>query len=501
MNFDGMFNLNFDLGDKFPTTEDVLLGDMTGVVDTLMHYNNFTPDFISHMEELSQPSFSNNINAVQMLTTLNMNVATKKNNQYEAITTKNYSIPNMADEMAMMMPATDLWSELVDNKDFIDDQYDLLCGTYPQSANEVVLFVDQYNSVIDYYLLELGLIESIADVENGKIPFDSLLGHEFRIISNQVAYEKIPATTTLFDKYSAKKVFTDTEYENGIEVKISGIMRIKENTSSGSASSTIGYTSELTELLIKNELSDKSDIVKLIENNTTTIDGYEFIPDISTGSFTMASVATTTLESLGATTYPSTIKVFPKDFESKNVIKNHITEYNNEVTDILNNLEDGETSDLTTIIYLDAIEMMVSSMNTVIASVSYVLIAFTSISLVVSSVMIGIITYVSVIERTKEIGVLRSIGARKKDISRVFNAETILIGFTAGMIAITFTYLISIPINIIVYSLLEVPNISSLNPIAAAILVSISVILTLIAGLVPSSIAAKKDPVTALRSE
>ena len=178
------------------------------------------------------------------------------------------------------------------------------------------------------------------------------------------------------------------------------------------------------------------------------------------------------------------------DFKAKNAIKEHLDAYN-----------DAQSAEADKVFYTDMMELMVESVNTVIDTISYVLIAFTAISLVVSSIMIGIITYISVLERTKEIGVLRSIGASKRDISRVFNAETLIIGFVAGAIGVGITLLLSIPINLIVGSLVEISSIASLAPLHAVILVAISMLLTLIAGTIPSRIAARKDPVAALRSE
>ncbi|HPX20603.1 MAG TPA: FtsX-like permease family protein, partial [Bacilli bacterium] len=189
-------------------------------------------------------------------------------------------------------------------------------------------------------------------------------------------------------------------------------------------------------------------------------------------------------------TTPKAINIYPVDFKAKTEIKKYLDNYNQTQEDEVNR-----------IYYTDVMDLLVKSINTTINAISYVLIAFTSISLVVSSIMIGIITYISVLERTKEIGILRSIGARKKDISRVFNAETLIIGFVAGIIGIGVTLLLSIPINIIIDNLVNISNIAALKTYHAIFLVLISMALTLIAGLIPSRIAAKKDPVIALRTE
>ena len=199
-----------------------------------------------------------------------------------------------------------------------------------------------------------------------------------------------------------------------------------------------------------------------------------------------------TLRSLAGVDTPSQLSVYAKDFESKKQIKNRIDAWN----------EGKEESDVNYIAYSDMMSMMFSMLNTMVNAVTYVLVAFTSISLIVSSVMIGIITYISVVERTKEIGVLRALGAAKREIAGVFNAETFLIGLFSGLIGVGVTYLLSIPINLIVGKLVPaVGSIAVLNPFAALILVAISIVLTLVAGIIPSGAAARKDPVVALRSE
>ena len=186
---------------------------------------------------------------------------------------------------------------------------------------------------------------------------------------------------------------------------------------------------------------------------------------------------------------PSSINIYPKDFEAKDKISDIIKDYNNSVSE-----EDS-------ISYTDYIGMMLSSVTTIINAISYILIGFVSISLIVSSIMIAIITYISVLERTKEIGILRAVGASKKDVSRVFNAETLIEGFVSGIIGIGVSLLICIPINIVVKNGFDIEHIANLPWQAGAILVLISMFLTFIAGLVPSKMASKKDPVVALRSE
>ena len=186
---------------------------------------------------------------------------------------------------------------------------------------------------------------------------------------------------------------------------------------------------------------------------------------------------------------PSSISLYPSSFENKEALIQYIEEYNESVEEEYQ------------ITFTDFVGLLMSSVTTVINAISYVLIAFVSISLVVSSIMIGIITYISVLERTKEIGILRSIGASKRDVSRVFNAETLIIGFIAGALGIIVTLILCLPANAIIYGLTEVSNVAVLPIRGAVMLIAISMILSLIAGLIPSRVAARKDPVVALRTE
>ena len=209
--------------------------------------------------------------------------------------------------------------------------------------------------------------------------------------------------------------------------------------------------------------------------------------NINTYEMTLASLGIVSLDT------PKTINIYPKDFKSKEDIIKIIDKYNKEK-------ENNKEKDLV-ITYTDYVGILMNSITTIVDVISYVLIAFVSISLIVSSIMIGVITYISVLERTKEIGILRAIGARKKDISRVFNAETFITGLISGVLGIIITIILNIPINIIIKNLSGINNVSSLPPLAAIILIAISVFLTVVAGLIPSSYASKKDPVVALRSE
>lgn len=370
-----------------------------------------------------------------------------------------------------------LWSQMVDNEEFLLSQYDILGegGRLPQNKNEIVLVLDSYNRLMDVTLMSLGIYHN-----QKSLSFDELMGLSFRLILNDGLYR--------FDgqKWNTAMVDGGT-FEAGVELKVVGLLRPKPETSGASVSGAVGYTAELADFIAQDALSSQIVLWQQEHGQTDAFTGTVFM---ETSGQTAQEQYQENLKRLSASELPSTIAIYPVDFKAKNAIKEHLDAYN-----------DAQSAEADKVFYTDMMELMVESVNTVIDTISYVLIAFTAISLVVSSIMIGIITYISVLERTKEIGVLRSIGASKRDISRVFNAETLIIGFVAGAIGVGITLLLSIPINLIVGSLVEISSIASLAPLHAVILVAISMLLTLIAGTIPSRIAARKDPVAALRSE
>ena len=537
----------------------------------------------------------------------------------------------------------DVWEEMLPGEDdvliheLLKDQYDVLYGKWPESYDEVVLIVDSNNEISDLVLYALGLkstgsiandMQSFMDQEQVETKAESW---SYEDVCNMTFRYVYPADEFSFDPESETYVdLTETDlglttlFNNGLELKICGIIRKNEDASSGMLSGAVGYTHALVEYvvsqadekeLIKRQLenpeidvftdlpyldrenealtadkksqaaidyidsadnsviaqiyidymcnpddeyinsvldeqmsdTDRDDIEKMItemypeyasmldqmdddmlfsyirtmmtdevkkayaeemsalyENLTEEElcedfsllcleeDDYIWIYENCMPPVFSESSYKETLKKLGYLDLesPSTINIYASTFDDKDKIAEEITAYNESVS------EDDE------ITYTDLVALLMSSITTIINVISYVLIAFVAISLVVSSIMIGIITYISVLERTKEIGILRAIGASKKDISRVFNAETVIIGFSAGAIGILITILLNIPINMVVHDLTGIYSINSTLPVAGAVaLVAISVFLTFIAGLIPSGLAAKKDPVEALRTE
>ena len=438
----------------------------------------------------------------------------------------------------------DVWSELIGNRTLLESQYDVIAGRWPDAYNEIVLIVDENNEISDYALYALGLKDQneVADTMTRlakgeeivsyktEYTYEDILDLRYRLIVNTDFYsyneENDSYTDVRDDEDSYRAAIAD-----GIQLQVVGILRPDPDAVTGAVSGSVGYTSALMEYVI-NQIN-ASDIVKkqAAAPETDVITGLPFTKDgeevemENTFDITtltpeqqayIASLSQEELDTLMASymrpatssaTYdgnmeafgvadlekPSSIMIYPVDFASKDMISDKISEYNDAVR--------AEGREEAVINYTDYIGLMMSSISTIINAISYVLIAFVAISLVVSSIMIGIITYISVLERTKEIGILRSIGASKHDISMVFNAETLIVGFVSGAMGIIVTMLLIIPINAIIKNLSGISNVAGLPWLAALVLVLISMALTFIAGLIPAKMAAKKDPVVALRSE
>ncbi len=381
-----------------------------------------------------------------------------------------------ADVYSKIENRSSAWQMLL-KEDFLTTQYEVLDGKMPSNKNEIVIIVDKTNQIPEKTLITLGLKN--AEDEITEYPFSDILGKEYKIVDNNLLY------TLSGSGYVAKSPL-DIDFDSAQTLTVTGILRINEYTESGVLSTSIGYTKELYEWM--QNTNGASDIISFMDNNPN-IDPTTGLEYTSDSSETKEEKFMSAYRALGGKATYNEISVYPVSFEAKSQIKKVLDDYNN-----------GRAED-DLVKYSDMSELLGSMMSDMVDIISYVLIAFTAISLLVSSIMIGIITYVSVLERTKEIGILRSIGARKKDVTRLFNAETFIIGICAGVLGVLITYLLSIPINLIINSLVGVSGIANLNIGYAVILIIISVCLTLVSGLIPSVKAAKKDPVTALRTE
>ena len=382
--------------------------------------------------------------------------------------------------------------EIPDNPALISSQYELLTGDWAQKEDELLLVVDRYNRVPDITLAVLGFktIEGL-DGYNAKFDdkeeftFEDVMKKEFYYVNNTDRYIKQSDGSFLSRVYSNSSVPS-----TATKLKITGVVRLKDDVQQGVLQSGIAYTSAFVKHLLTDEANVNSPIVRAANAEDNAAKTVKVVNPIVLGmdaNFTYNY----TLRALAGDDTVSKIYIYSKGYQEKEDIKAYLNAWN-----------DSHENEEDKVHYSDSTEMLFSAMNSIVEGVKIVLIAFTAISLVVSSIMIGIITYVSVVERTKEIGVLRSLGARKKDISRIFNAETFLIGLFAGLIGVGISYLLTIPINLIIGHFLENAGaIAALKITDALILVVVSFILTLIAGVIPARIAAKKDPVVALRTE
>ena len=458
----------------------------------------------------------------------------------------------MSSGMGMgMFSNSSVWNQLLGNQQVLDEQYDVLAGHWPEKFNEVVLVADKNNEVDDYTLYSLGLKdpeevrtlfkkmmvgESYETKKDISYTFDEILDTEFKLVMPTDMYKYNDVTGT-WDDYSKDDKYMTNVVNNGTDIKVCGIIRPNDDAVSTSLSSGIGYTAKLTEYIIEEVKNSEIAKAQLADTSVDVFTGVPFDNDRNT-EITMddvnaymatlspeesaqmqamtsgmsddqilqlfsaslkARTTDATLDSnkskLGITDLdtPSQIDIYATDFDSKEKVQNIIKDYNK--------LQQDDGKEENVINYTDYVGIMMSSVSTIINAISYVLIAFVAISLIVSSIMIGIITYISVLERTKEIGVLRSIGASKKDVSRIFNAETLIEGFVSGALGIVVTLLLCIPANALIKHLTDISNVAQLPIAGGVILIIISMFLTFIAGLIPAKLAAKKDPVVALRSE
>lgn len=403
--------------------------------------------------------------------------------------------------MSPMMGSTDVWDELLGNEALLETQYDVIAGRMPDAYNEVVVIVNENNEISDYTLYSLGL-KDVSELSG--MMQDLMAGKEVEIEQTSYTYEELLSLTFKLlintDYYreedgrwldeSENPEYVRNRIDSAEEIKVVGILRPSEGTTAIYPDGAVGYTAALMEHLIA-KVND-SEIVKQQKADPST-DIFTGLPFAADAQNKTSYEGNLSLLGVSDMDVPSSINLYPKDFAAKEAIADAITEYNKKMR------EEGKEDHV--IQYTDYIGLLISSVTAIVNAISYVLIAFVAISLIVSSIMIGIITYISVLERTKEIGILRSIGASKRDVSRVFNAETLLVGLVAGLLGIGISYLLTIPINMLIRSLTDV-QITAAVPVAGAlILVGISMLLTFIAGLIPSRIAAKKDPVAALRTE
>ena len=425
-----------------------------------------------------------------------------------------------------------VWLSLPESKKLRDDEYQLVEGKWPTNYNEVVLEVDENNEITDYALYSLGLLDQdelvknyqkILNGETDKISktnlesysVDDILNLKFRLVLNSDLYQKVNG---LWINQSENESYVKDVVSKSPEIKVVGIIKPSESTVSQPTMGGVYYTKAMEEyvtsktenaqIVIEQKTNPNINIFtqaefasgqKMSMSNLTneqmmqlsSMSQEELMNYMNTYNENINATYDSNLTKLGVVDYsnPTKISLYASSFDGKEKLGDLITSYNKKQT----------KSNVIT--YNDFIGTMLSSVTSVVNIISYVLIAFVSVSLIVSSIMIGIITYISVLERTKEIGILRSIGASKKDITRVFNAETFLIGLISGVLGILITLVLNVPISVVVENMTGVAHIAKLPVNGAVFLIFIDLVLTILAGLIPSKIASKKDPVEALRSE
>ena len=450
---------------KYPDIDYMIPYDAS--VNLKTHINKIDKEYIDYIENIDQDLVS----AISYYRMTNINLLADVNGKKQSISSSSINMSALPKNLG--------------KNTYIKDNYDLLAGKFSENKNEVVLVLDSKNRIDTTLLDALGIDSKVK-----KVSYNELIGKEFKIVKNNDYYINL-GNDTYIPNQNYEELYNN---ENNITIKIVGIIRGKKGNKLANIMtvmaenmgmnlvSNIGYEDELISEIVAN--NENSDIVKSQINNDNNC--------VFMGGAPFENINLTkemALTMLGANDLPMMVNIFTKDFDTKNDILNYLDEYNNG--------KDEENQ----IIYMDYAANVSDLTSNIMNAVTYVLIAFSAISLIVSSIMIGIITYISVLERTKEIGILRALGARKKDVTRVFNAETFIIGLTSGLLGIIIARLLLIPANAILLELTDLENVARMNPYHALLLIIVSLILTLIGGFIPAIVASKKDPVEALRTE
>ena len=429
--------------------------------EQVMHPNIFTDEYINYIESLD-PTL---IAGISYTRALNINLLKKHGDTAVLAKTNPMTFTSYPKSLDKKKPS------------YLEQNYDVLAGEYPKTMNDIILVVDKKNRIEKPVLDTFGL-----DYESASLPFDKIIGYELRAILNNDFYKENDDFFTingnpmdLIDMYNNPRA---------IKLKVAGILRPKESVKISLLPAGFAYSDLLAEFILKDAV-DSDIVLKQLISDFNVLTG-EPIDGSSNNSMASRPMI---LSVLGATTTPYIISIYPTGFEAKEKLLGHLDKYN-----------DGKT-ETDKIIYTDLSGTITEMSRGIMNGITMVLIAFAAISLVVSLIMVGIITYISVLERTREIGVLRALGARKKDITRVFNAETFIIGVCSGTLGIVIARLLVFPINSIIKNVTDLKNVAQLDPLHAFALILLSLALTVLGGTIPAKMAARKDPVEALRAE
>lgn len=448
---------------KFPNTDVVY--PYNSKENTIMHTNKLSDEYVKYIEGIDESLLS----GLSFTRLVNMNLLKSDGSIATPINSSDLNLSSYPIKIDG------------NSEGYLESSYDLLAGSYPKTMNDLILVVDEYNKLDTSVLEALGI-----DSTKEEISFNDIVGYEIKAILNDDYYKKLGNYYTLAgNPNDMSEIYNN---ERAIPLKIAGILRVKEDVSIPVLSQGLSYSDELSKYFIED--AKKSEVVKAQEEASYNIfTGESFKKESDMRDSGNTNTKENILASIGATSTPYMITLYPKDFATKEAITDYLDDWN----------EGKDKEDI--IIYNDMASTFVSLSGGIMDAITMVLVAFAAISLVVSLIMVGIITYISVLERTKEIGVLRALGARKKDITRVFNAETFIIGSCSGILGIVIAYLLTFPTNRILYNITDLKDVAVLNPVHAIVLVIISVCLTMIGGSIPAKMASKKDPVEALRTE
>lgn len=537
---------------------------LTGLANGMATTNNISENYVNYLEGmdpswyseiqyshgakladnlfLQAETFPTGDNSTTELTTRSLNnLKSKYIADLMAYASQYSSLVGFADyftNVVAVMPGTSDDSNL-GYGEYVLSQYDVVAGHFPENVNEVVLVVGQNNQVTDLTLAQLGLLEEDRfmelfnlgtedkdEVEEGtdRIDYSEILGKSYTLFFNDALYTKDESWNQMaymsgeyaftYQGQRQNDAFQAAEGE-GINLQISGILRLKEGLSYGCLASGLNLTektalayiegnrdSEIVQWMQSDDacFSIRGTTLYLMPAETEALMDAFTLYDFMGSNIYVAQLPDTAVKTLGGSDGVSRVAIYANDFDHKEEVLAYLDEWNDRCENGGSyggiSLEEGDK-----ITYTDTVGTLMGIMQTMIDIITYVLVAFTAISLIVSSVMIGIITYVSVVERVKEIGVLRALGARKQDVRNLFNAETFIIGLAAGLIGIGIAYALSAVISLILEGLTGIAGIASLPVTSAIVMVCVSVALTLVSGLIPAQSAAKKDPVIALRTE
>ncbi|HCM90205.1 MULTISPECIES: ABC transporter ATP-binding protein/permease [Vagococcus] len=455
---------------SFSTKKEITL--KTSDSDKAQHTNKLDQKYVDYIKNID-PKLSNSIGYTRLV---NMNLLREVDGKVQPVSFSNDASKtggSMASAMSSMtgvgvssFPASSDGS----SNDFLKENYTVLAGDYPKDETDIVLIVDRNNSTNINALKNIG----VDAKENDTLSFDTIIGTELKLISNNDYYTKLP-TGNFVPSQEYQNMYNTKENET---LKVSGILRVKSSSTMNLLAPGFAYSNELTSKIV--EKNQDSDIVKAQKESQNNVMSNEPLDEMTKES---------TLAYLGGSSVPNSIMIYPNNYQDKEAVLSYLDDFN----------KGKDKKDR--ILYSDLASTMTDLTGGLMDAITYVLIAFAGISLVTSMIMIGIITYTSVLERTKEIGVLKALGARKKDITRVFDAETCILGIASGALGVGIAWLATFPINSLLYNMTDLKNVAQLNPIHGLILIAVSTVLTMIGGHIPAKIAAKKDAAIALRAD